>query len=65
LTCFEPNKAEPADARERRSQADVQWTINRRRPVIGVVFCDKTKRMAFQEFDEESFDDMTPRADGT
>ena len=28
---------EQADARERRSRADLQWTINRRRPVIGVV----------------------------
>ena len=29
--------AEQSDARERRSQADLQWTINRRRPVIAAV----------------------------
>ena len=29
--------AEQADARERRSRADLQLKINRRRPVIGVV----------------------------
>ena len=28
---------EQSDARERRSRADLQWTINRRRPVIGDV----------------------------
>jgi hypothetical protein len=28
---------EQSDARERRSRADSQWTINRRRPVIGDV----------------------------
>jgi len=31
--CFD----EQSDARERRSRAELQWTINRRRPVIGDV----------------------------
>lgn len=31
------NRGEQSDARERRSRADLQWTINRRRPVIGGV----------------------------
>jgi len=29
--------SEQSDARERRSQAELKWTINRRRPVIGDV----------------------------
>jgi len=35
--CATENADEQADARERRSQADLQWKINRRRPVIGDV----------------------------
>jgi hypothetical protein len=31
------NGTEQADARERRSRADLHWRMNRRRPVIGDV----------------------------
>ncbi len=46
------NIDEQADARERRSRVDLQWTIYRRRPVIGDVLCPMA--------DHKRFNDLTP-----